>query len=105
HGAANTTAAPACLNPAEGLNRIEGIASMLVGRDAIHTVKDGDAGVLPAPVSAVISTRVKPGQESGYRAWEQRIAAAQSKARGFQGYRFAPPVPAGREDWPAIVPF
>ena len=43
------------------------------------------AGVLPAPVSAVISTRVKPGQEAGYRAWEQRIAAAQARFAGLPG--------------------
>ena len=66
---------------------------------------DGGAGVLPAPVSAVISTRVKPGQETAYRAWEQRIAAAQSKAPGFQGYRFEPPVPGVQEDWLAILRF
>src|SRR5439155_3624755 len=49
--------------------------------------------VLPSPVSAVIATRLKPGTEAVYRAWEQKIAAAQSKAKGFQGYRFEPPIP------------
>src|SRR5262245_36795474 len=102
---ASTAAATAWLNSDERLQRIDGVASMLVGRDDIHIVKDGDAGVLPAPVSAVISTRVKPGQENAYRAWEQRIAAAQAKARGFQGYRFEPPVPGVQEDWLAIVRF
>jgi uncharacterized protein len=101
----STTAATAWLNSNERLSRIEGAAPMLVGRDDVHIVKDGDAGVLPAPVSAVISTRIKPGQEGAYRAWEQRIAAAQSKARGFQGYRFEPPVPGVQEDWLAIVRF
>ena len=33
--------------------------------------------MLPAPVSVVISTRIKPGQEAAYRKWERRIAAAQ----------------------------
>ena len=78
---------------------------MLVGRDDIHIVQDGGEGVLPSPVSAVISTRIKPGQEAAYRAWEQRIAAAQSKAPGFQGYRFEPPVPGVQDDWLAIVRF
>ena len=73
--------------------------------DDVHVVNDGGAGVLPAPVSAVISTRIKPGQETAYRAWELRIAAAQSKAPGFQGYRFEPPVPGVQEDWLAIVRF
>jgi antibiotic biosynthesis monooxygenase (ABM) superfamily enzyme len=46
-----------------------------------------------------------PGQEFTYRAWEQRIAAAQSKAPGFQGYRFEPPVPGVQDDWLAILRF
>jgi hypothetical protein len=78
---------------------------MLVGRDDVHIVNDGDAGVLPSPASVVISTRIKPGQEFTYRAWEQRIAAAQSKAPGFQGYRFEPPVPGVQDDWLAILRF
>ena len=59
----------------------------------------------PAPVSAVISTRVKPGKEAEYRAWERKIAAAQSKAPGLQGYRFEPPVPGVQEDYVAILRF
>jgi antibiotic biosynthesis monooxygenase (ABM) superfamily enzyme len=78
---------------------------MLVGRDDINIVGDGATGVLPSPVSAVISTRIKPGQESAYRAWEQRIAAAQSKAPGFQGCRFEPPIPGVQDRWLAILRF
>jgi len=102
---ASTETAVAWLNSDARLKRVQGAAPMLVGRDDIHIVQEGGAGVLPAPVSAVISTRVKPGQEFAYRAWEQRIAAAQSKASGFQGYRFEPPVPGVQEDWLAIVRF
>jgi uncharacterized protein len=102
---ARSDAAVAWLNSKQRLERMEGAAPMLVGRDDIHIVADGDAGVLPSPVSAVISTRIKPGQETAYRAWEQRIAAAQSKAKGFQGYRFEPPVPGVQEDWLAILRF
>jgi antibiotic biosynthesis monooxygenase (ABM) superfamily enzyme len=78
---------------------------MLIGKDDVHLVPDGTSGVLPAPVSAVISTRIKPGSEAAFRAWEQRIAAAQSKAAGFQGYRFEPPLPGVQEDWLAILRF
>ena len=39
------------------------------------------AGARPAPVSTVITTRVKPGQEAAFRAWEQRIAVAQARRR------------------------
>jgi len=98
-------AALAWLRSEQRLNRVNDIAPMLVGRDDVHLVNDAGAGVLPAPVSAVISTRIKPGHESTYRAWEQRIALAQSRAPGFQGYRFEPPVPGVQDDWLAIVRF
>ena len=102
---ASTEAAVAWLNSEQRLRRIQGAAPMLVGRDDVHIVNDGDAGVLPSPASVVISTRIKPGQELDYRAWEQRIAAVQSKAPGFQGYRFEPPVPGVQDDWLAILRF
>ena len=95
----------AWLRSEQRLKRVEDAASMLVGRDDVHIVDDANSGVLPAPVSAVISTRIKPGQEDAYRAWERRIAAAQSRAPGFQGYRFEPPVPGVQDDWLAIVRF
>src|SRR5580704_19341199 len=102
---AGTEAATAWLHSEKRLERIASAGPMTLGRDDIHIVDDGGVGVLPSPVSAVISTRIKPGQEIAYRGWEQRIAAAQSKAPGFQGYRFEPPVPGVQDDWLAIVRF
>jgi antibiotic biosynthesis monooxygenase (ABM) superfamily enzyme len=102
---ASTEAAVAWINSDKRLKRITDAAAMFVGSDDIHIVHDSGAGVLPSPVSAVISTRIKPGQEAAYRAWEQRIAAAQSKSPGFQGYRFEPPVPGVQDDWLAILRF
>jgi antibiotic biosynthesis monooxygenase (ABM) superfamily enzyme len=101
----STTAATAWLQSEKRLERIASVGPMTLGRDDIHIVNDGGVGVLPSPVSAVISTRIKPGQEIAYRGWEQRIAAAQAKAPGFQGYRFEPPVPGVQDDWLAIVRF
>ena len=101
----STEAALAWLHSEQRLKPVEQIAPMLVGRDDVHIVTDDEAGVLPAPVSAVISTRIKLGQEDAYRAWERRIAAAQSRAPGFQGYRFEPPIPGVQDDWLAIVRF
>jgi uncharacterized protein len=63
-----TEAALAWLRSEQRLNRVNDIAPMLIGRDDVHIVNDAGAGVLPAPVSAVISTRIKPVQESAYRA-------------------------------------
>ncbi|HEY9212935.1 MAG TPA: antibiotic biosynthesis monooxygenase [Ancylobacter sp.] len=101
----STEAAVGWLNSAERLERIAGVQHMLAGRDDVHLVNDGAAGVLPAPISAVISTRLKPGQERAYRAWEQRMAAVQSRAPGFQGYRFEAPIPGVQEDWLSILRF
>jgi antibiotic biosynthesis monooxygenase (ABM) superfamily enzyme len=97
--------ATAWLNSKERLERLAGAQPMLIGLDDVHLVRDGASGVLPAPVSAVISTRIKPGCEAAFRAWEQRIAAAQSRAPGFQGYRFEPPIPRVQDDWLAILRF
>jgi uncharacterized protein len=93
------------LGSSERQTRLEGAAPMLVGRDDVHIVRDDEGGIKPAPVSAVISTRVKPGKEVEYHAWERKIAAAQSKAPGLQGYRFEPPVPGLQEDYVAILRF
>ncbi len=93
------------LGSAERQTRIGGAAPFLIGRDDVHIVRDDEGGRKPAPVSVVISTRVKPGKEVEYRAWESKIAAAQSKAPGMQGYRFEPPVPGLQEDYVAILRF
>ena len=93
------------LGSTERQTRIEGAAPFLIGRDDVHIVRDDEGGRKPAPISVVISTRVKPGKEVEYRAWERKIAAAQSKAPGLRGYRFEPPVPGIQEDYVAILRF
>ena len=102
---ANVDAASAWLRSERRTRLLDAGQPMLAGHDDVHLVRDSTTGVRPAPVSAVISSRVRPGQEAAFRAWEQRIAAAQSKAKGFQGYRFEPPVPGVQEDWLAILRF
>ncbi|QRG07755.1 antibiotic biosynthesis monooxygenase [Xanthobacter dioxanivorans] len=102
---ASTDAAVGWLNSGARLARLAGVTHMLAGRDDVHLVRDGASGVLPAPIAMVISTRLKPGQEAAYRAWEQRIAAAQSRAPGFQGYRFEAPIPGVQEDFLSILRF
>jgi uncharacterized protein len=92
------------LGSPERQQRIEEAASMLVGRDDVHLVRDRERR-RTSSVSAVISTRVKPGRETEYRAWERRIAAAQSKARGLEGYRFEPAIPGVQEDCLAFLRF
>lgn len=101
---ATTADAVAWMTSAERLARVNEIAGALVGNDDVHLVPDGQAG-FASPVSAVIATRIKPGMEAAYRKWERRVAAAQSKSPGFQGYRFEPPIAGVQEDFVAILRF
>src|SRR5437667_7436717 len=101
----SSEAAVAWLHSDQRMGLVQRAQPLLVGPDDVHIVAGSGSGVLPAPVSAVISTRVKPGQEAAYRLWEPRIAAAQAKSPGFQGYRFEPPIPGVQEDWLAIPRF
>jgi antibiotic biosynthesis monooxygenase (ABM) superfamily enzyme len=101
---ANAESARHWLKSPDRQQRIAGVAPLLVGRDDVHIVTD-DAGVRPSPVSTVISTRVKPIKVAEYRLWERKIAAAQARAAGFQGYRFESPVPGVQEDFVAILRF
>jgi len=100
-----SAAARAWLNSETRLKRLDDIVPILLGDADVHLVADGDRGVMPAPASMVVSTRVKPGREAAYRRWEQRIAAAQSHAKGFQGYRLEAPIPGVQESWLAILRF
>jgi antibiotic biosynthesis monooxygenase (ABM) superfamily enzyme len=47
--------------------------------------------------------RARPGR--AFHAWGQRIAAAQAKYPGFQGYKVDPPVPGIQEDWVTVLQF
>jgi antibiotic biosynthesis monooxygenase (ABM) superfamily enzyme len=77
----------------------------LFGRDDIHLVEDDGAVTPDQSVSAVISMRINPGQEAAYQAWGQRIAAAQSRYPGFQGFKINPPIPGVQDDWVIILQF
>jgi hypothetical protein len=102
---ANVEAASAWLRSERRTRLLHDGQPMLAGQDDVHLVRDSTGGVRPAPVSAVISSRVRPGQEAAFRAWEQRIATAQAQSPGFQGYRFEPPIPGVQDDWLAILRF
>jgi uncharacterized protein len=98
-------AATGWLRSTERLTLVEGIQSILAGTDGIHIIKDSNAKAPAEAASVVISTRVRPGQESAYRRWEQRISAIQSRSPGFQGYRLEPPISGVQDDWLAIIRF
>jgi len=101
---ADRDSALAWLNSADRKRLVAEAGDMLVGQDDVHLLRD-DTQAAAAPVSAVISTRIKAGQEDAYRRWEQKIAVVQAQAPGFQGYRFEEPVPGVQDDWLAILKF
>jgi len=93
------------LRSPQRLRLIETVQPLLVGHDDIHIIQDDDAAKPPDAVSAVISMRIAPGKEDAYRAWGQRIAAAQAQYPGFQGFKLNPPIPGVQEDWVTILQF
>jgi uncharacterized protein len=102
---ASRGAAVTWLRSAERQRLVAETQPMLIGQYDVHLVAETERGALPAPVSAVISTRIKPGQEKAFLEWGRRIAAAQAKSPGFQGYRREPPVPGVQDDWLTILRF
>src|ERR1700680_3684548 len=69
---ASPETAVAWLRSDEGQRLAAEAQPMVVGQDDVHLVHDSSTGVMPAPASAVISTRIKPGQENAYRQWERK---------------------------------
>ena len=55
-------------------------------------------------VVEVIVTKVKPGKEAAYRAWETKVQQAQSKFPGYMGSYVQPPV-AGELGWTTLMRF
>lgn len=101
---ATTRDAQAWMRSPERQRLLDVAQPMLVGRDDIHLIEDED-GAPSQSVSAVISQRIAPGQEDAYRAWGQRIAAAQAQFPGFQGFKVNPPVPGVQDDWVTVLQF
>jgi antibiotic biosynthesis monooxygenase (ABM) superfamily enzyme len=81
------------------------IQPALVGPVDIHLFSGNDPRLPNAPVSIVISTKVKPGQEDAFKQWQRRAAVAQAKFEGFQGYKLEPPISGVQEDWVTVLRF
>ena len=101
----DSTTAIGWLNSPQRLERLTMVQPLLTGRADVHVVRGMADAPASAPVSAIMSTRVKPGCEPAYRAWEQKIAVAQTAAKGLVGYRFEPPIPGVQADWLTILRF
>jgi antibiotic biosynthesis monooxygenase (ABM) superfamily enzyme len=86
--------------------RLDGVAHMLMGQDDVHIVQDDAREARRAAAAAImISTRVLPGKQDDYRAWERRMEAAQSRAPGLLGYRFEPAIPGVQDDHVTLLRF
>jgi antibiotic biosynthesis monooxygenase (ABM) superfamily enzyme len=62
-------------------------------------------GVTQEASGIVVSTRVKPGHEQEFRAWQNRIDAEQARFPGFLGNEVFPPVPGLQDEWVVLVRF
>jgi antibiotic biosynthesis monooxygenase (ABM) superfamily enzyme len=80
------------------------VTPWLVGHDDVHLIQ-ADEAASTAPISVVISTSVKPGQEAAFQAWQRRIAAIEAEFPGYQGYKLSPPIPGVQDDWVTIIRF
>jgi antibiotic biosynthesis monooxygenase (ABM) superfamily enzyme len=93
------------LKSPQRLRLVEAAQPMLVGNDDINVV-ESDSGASPQQqVSAVITETIKPGQEEAFRAWNQRIMAAEAQYPGFAGHKLNPPVPGVQDDWVTVLTF
>jgi len=101
----DSTTAIGWLNSPQRLERLTMVQPLLTGRADVHVVRGMADAPTSAPISAIMSARVKPGCELAYRAWEQKIAVAQTAAKGLVGYRFEPPIPGVQADWLTILRF
>ncbi|MGH2628973.1 MAG: antibiotic biosynthesis monooxygenase [Actinomycetota bacterium] len=67
-----------------------------------HVVAEPAAGQGSA---MVVSTRVKPGRDREYRAWQDTINAEAARYPGFLGNEVIPPVPDVQDEWVTLLRF
>jgi len=101
----SAVAARAWLQSEQRLDLLDDIQPLLVGQDDVHIFPDGAGPGLIAPVTAVISMRVQPEQETVFQEWQRRIAAVEARFEGFSGYRLEPPIPGIQDDWVTLIRF
>ncbi|GHO84234.1 antibiotic biosynthesis monooxygenase [Dictyobacter formicarum] len=98
-------AARTWLQSTERQHLLDTIQPFLIGPTDIHLFTEDEPSGSFSPVSAIISTRLKPGQQGAFLRWHRRISAVQGRFEGFQGYKFEPPIPGVQEDWVTILRF
>lgn len=98
-------AARAWLQSEERQHLLDALQPLVVGQSDVHLFTGDSPGGSSSPVSAVISTRVKPGQQDAFLRWYRRISAIQARFEGFQGYKVEAPIPGVQDDWVTILRF
>jgi len=76
---------------------------LFVGDSRQHVV--ADRGAPTRGSGMVVSTRVKPGREREYQAWQSRIDAEAARFPGFVGNEVFPPIAGMQDDWVVVVRF
>jgi len=98
-------AARAWLQSEQRQHLLDALQPLLIGQSDVHLFTEDSPGGSASPVSAVISTRVKPGQQEAFLRWYRRISAIQARFEGFQGYKLEAPIPGVQDDWVTILRF
>ncbi|MGO4760392.1 antibiotic biosynthesis monooxygenase, partial [Streptomyces sp. 2MCAF27] len=57
------------------------------------------------PVTVIVQTRTRPGQEDAFGRWQARISAAVAEQPGFLEQSVMPPNPPAQPDWVILQRF
>lgn len=102
---ASVEAAQAWLTSPERQQQLTEIQPWVIERDDVHIIQGDAPPDGSAPVSVVISARVKPSQEEAFRDWQRRLAAVEAQFPGYQGCKLVPPIAGAQDDWLTIIRF
>lgn len=80
------------------------VDDLAVGNDELHIVTEHNTRPAQA-ASVLIATRVDPGREAEFIAWQREISEAEARFDGFLGHRVERPVPGVQDDWVTVLTF
>jgi len=101
---ATRTQARAWLESDVRASMLDDVRDVLTGEDSISVLDESVQSAEPA-ATAVIRTQVGAGQEERFRAWHDRIEAAQSRYPGYIGCALQEPIAGVQDDWVTILAF
>ncbi len=95
--------ARAWLASPERAEALAGIVDLLEGDQTVSLLESG--GSAPRSATAVILTKVEPGQEEAFQRWNAEITAAQAHWPGYVGANLQAPVAGVQDQWVTMVTF